>query len=198
MVGPMQEPVDYLDPRLPAGLARVLMPVVEATPSSLEGYGHLVDDPRECRIEIVRWPAAGSRPVDIGTGDQGGTTEGMFESEWRGDVLLRRLVVPPAIQSWSLTSLQQRLQERWPPHSARPILRAAAGRELLDIHALSANPRAYRAIRVAPDQSWGYRTRPTGMSGKERRGGGVFGRRGRSYQTATGRTEPTVHRNDCR
>jgi hypothetical protein len=38
-----------------------------------------------------------------------------------------------------------------------------------------------RTTRVAPDVSWGYRTRQTGMSGKERRGGGVFGRHGRSY-----------------
>ena len=33
----------------------------------------------------------------------------------------------------------------------------------------------------APDLSWGYRTRPTGMSSKERRRGGVFD--GCSYQT---------------
>jgi len=55
--------------------------------------------------------------------------------------------------------------------------------ELLDIDALPADSRAHRATRVAPDLSWGYRTRQTGMSGKERHGGGVFGRRGRSYET---------------
>jgi hypothetical protein len=86
----MFEPIDYLDPQLPPGLARVAMPVVEGTPASLEGYGYLVDDPRDCRIEIVRWPALGTRPVDAGTGDQGGTTEGVFVSEWRGDVLYGR------------------------------------------------------------------------------------------------------------
>jgi ureidoglycolate lyase/seryl-tRNA synthetase len=86
----MPEAFDYLNPALPAGLARVTMPVVEATSAALDGYGHLVDDPADCRIEIVAWPAAGTRPVDAGTGDQGGTTEGVFASEWRGDVLYGR------------------------------------------------------------------------------------------------------------
>src|SRR5262249_18426065 len=86
----MPELIDYLDPRLPAGLPRVPMPVVEATASTLEGYGRLVADPGECHVEIVRWPALGTRPVDAGTGDQGGTTEGVLVSEWRGDVLYGR------------------------------------------------------------------------------------------------------------
>ncbi len=63
------------------------MPVVAWTPASLEGYGCLVDDPARCVIEIVRWPAMGTRPVDPDTGDQGGTTEGTFISSWQGDVL---------------------------------------------------------------------------------------------------------------
>jgi hypothetical protein len=86
----MQAPIDYLNPGLPAGLARVRMPVVSATPESLEGYGRLVDVPEQCRVEIVRWPARGSRPVDADTGDQGGTTEGVFVSEWQGDILYGR------------------------------------------------------------------------------------------------------------
>jgi hypothetical protein len=79
--------IDYLNPNLPPGLERVTMPVVSATQDTLEGYGLLVDDPDECDIEIVRWPAQGTRPIDLGTGDQGGTTQGIFVSEWRGDVL---------------------------------------------------------------------------------------------------------------
>jgi hypothetical protein len=86
----MDAAVDYLRPNLPAGLRRVVMPVIDATPAALDGYGRLVDDPRECRIEIVRWPAQGWRRVDEDTGDQGGTTEGTFVSEWRGDVLYGR------------------------------------------------------------------------------------------------------------
>jgi ureidoglycolate lyase/seryl-tRNA synthetase len=88
--GRMQAPIDYLNPDLPDGLAHVEMPVVTATAESLAGYGHLVDDPAECTVEIVRWPARGTRPIDADTGDQGGTTEGVFVSEWQGDVLYGR------------------------------------------------------------------------------------------------------------
>src|SRR3954469_20002267 len=83
-------PIDYLRPDLPPGLRRVSMPVVEATAESLRGYGRLVDDPAECTIEIVRWPQQGTRPIDEDTGDQGGTTEGVFVSEWQGDILYGR------------------------------------------------------------------------------------------------------------
>lgn len=61
--------------------------LVEATTASLEGYGLLVDDPEACAIEIVRWPAQGRRPVDPDTGDQGGTTEGIFKFYWQGQTL---------------------------------------------------------------------------------------------------------------
>jgi hypothetical protein len=84
------EPIDYLDPKLPAGLARIQMPILEATNPALTGYGFLIDDPNECPIEIVRWPAQGARPVDEDSGDQGGTTEGVFVSQWRGDILYGR------------------------------------------------------------------------------------------------------------
>jgi hypothetical protein len=81
---------DYLNPNLPANLKRVLMPVVNATTESLAGYGNLVDDPERQKIEIVRWPAQGWRPVDLDSGDEGGTTEGVFISEWQGDILFGR------------------------------------------------------------------------------------------------------------
>ena len=80
----------YRDPKLPPGLALAPIRVVDATEESLRHYGHLVSDPREHPIEIVRWPAQGSRPVDADTGDQGGTTEGVFVSEWQGDILYGR------------------------------------------------------------------------------------------------------------
>jgi hypothetical protein len=83
----MNQQIDYLNPDLPSGLRRVAMPVVDATPATLDGYGRLVTDPGECPIEIVRWPAVGTRPIDPGTGDEAGTTEGTFVSEWRGDIL---------------------------------------------------------------------------------------------------------------
>jgi hypothetical protein len=78
---------DFLNPGVPPGLRRVVMPVVDATNASLEGLGMLVDNPDACAIEIVRWPSTGSRPVDEDTGDQAGTTHGVFVSEWQGDIL---------------------------------------------------------------------------------------------------------------
>ena len=83
----MNAPIDYLNPDLPPNLRRVVMPVVDATAATLEGYGCLVDEPESFKVEIVRWPAKGTRPVDADTGDQGGTTQGVFVSEWMGDIL---------------------------------------------------------------------------------------------------------------
>ena len=83
-------PIDYLNPDIPAGLATVRMPVVDGTSTTLKGYGQLFDDPAACRVEIVRWRAQGTRPIDADTGDHGGTTEGTFISEWQGDVLFGR------------------------------------------------------------------------------------------------------------
>jgi len=78
---------DYLNPNLPAGLPTVRMPVVDANDGNLEGYGRLVADPATCPVEIVRWPALGTRPVDEDTGKNAGTKKGVFISEWNGDVL---------------------------------------------------------------------------------------------------------------
>ena len=82
-----QSAPDYLNPRIPAGLRRVTLPVLEATDQNLEGYGLLFDDPDRVEVEIVRWPAPGWRPVDPDCGDEGGTTEGIFDARWHGDVL---------------------------------------------------------------------------------------------------------------
>ena len=87
---------DAVAPNLkPSGADLPVLPefplrLVEATEETLRGYGELVDDKDQRPIEIVRWPAPGRRPVDPGTGDQGGTTEGVFEFEWAGDVLRGR------------------------------------------------------------------------------------------------------------
>jgi ureidoglycolate lyase len=80
-------PPDYLNPGLPAGLKRFPIRIVEATPQSVKGYGWLVDDPATCQVEITRWPAKGWRPVDSDCGDEAGTTEGVFNSFWKGDIL---------------------------------------------------------------------------------------------------------------
>lgn len=78
---------NYLNPDIPEGLNRVTLPIVAATGESLQGYGALVDDPADFEIEIVRWPAQGWRTIDEDTGREGGTTEGTFVSEWKGDVI---------------------------------------------------------------------------------------------------------------
>ncbi len=79
--------VSYLNPSIPRDMARVQMPIVEATDESLFGYGQLIESADDVDFEIVRWPAQGWRPVDEDTGDEAGTTEGVFECEWKGDVL---------------------------------------------------------------------------------------------------------------
>ncbi len=80
--------IDYINVEIPEeDLALLEVPLVRATDRSLEGYGRLVDRFEDCEIEIVRWPAQGWRPVDPGTGDQGGTVTGIFTFEWRGDML---------------------------------------------------------------------------------------------------------------
>jgi ureidoglycolate hydrolase len=63
------------------------MSVVPATTDALRCYGFLVDEPDQCQLEIVRWPAQGTRPIDLDSGDQAGTRDGIFVSEWRGDIL---------------------------------------------------------------------------------------------------------------
>ncbi|MBM3620878.1 MAG: hypothetical protein FJX20_09330, partial [Alphaproteobacteria bacterium] len=60
---------DYLDPPVPAGLRVVDVPVIDATESSIKGFGQIVRDPHAHRIEIVKWPVRGWRRLDAGTGD---------------------------------------------------------------------------------------------------------------------------------
>lgn len=80
-------PPDYLNPNLPEGLGRVKVPIIEATETSVKNYGFLVDNLAHFKIEISRWPAQGWRPVDSDSGDEGGTKEGIFLSEWKSEIL---------------------------------------------------------------------------------------------------------------
>ncbi len=80
-------PIDYLSPDVPGQLPWYDVPLVVADDDSVRGFGCLVDDPDNFDIEIVQWPAQGWRPVDAGTGDEAGTVEGIFHSEWHGQVL---------------------------------------------------------------------------------------------------------------
>jgi len=80
---------DYLfEAKQKPSLDLIDVPLIEATAQSAKGYGYLVDDPDDCEIEIVTWPAQGWRPVDQETGNEGGFVEGIFRGDWRGDVLM--------------------------------------------------------------------------------------------------------------
>ncbi|MEE9322457.1 MAG: ureidoglycolate lyase [Granulosicoccus sp.] len=63
------------------------VPLIVAEKTNLQGYGYLVDNPDDCEIEIVQWPAQGWRAVDDNTGDEAGWVEGIFHGRWKGDVL---------------------------------------------------------------------------------------------------------------
>jgi hypothetical protein len=78
---------DYLNAKVPPGLRLVDVPLVRTTEQSIAGYGEVAHT-RDHRIEIVPWPLAGWRKLDAGTGIEGGTTEGIFACEWRGNELL--------------------------------------------------------------------------------------------------------------
>ena len=81
-------PQYIFDPSDKPSLPLVDVPLIVATPDSVAGYGRLVDNADGCEIEIVQWPAQGWRPVDPGTGDEGGVTEGVFAGHWDGDILM--------------------------------------------------------------------------------------------------------------
>lgn len=81
---------NFTAPDLPAGLAVVDVPTVEATDDALEGFGYVLHGPDERTVdngnfEIVQWPQPGWRKMDPGCGDEAGTTEGDFEVHWKGD-----------------------------------------------------------------------------------------------------------------
>lgn len=94
---------NYLNPSVPANLPQLDIPIVAASEESVKGYGQLVSDYENFPIEIVTWPVAGRRKVDAGTGNQGGTVEGIFDFWWKGDVLWGRnnAVKDTYVMGWS-------------------------------------------------------------------------------------------------
>ncbi|MEI6203725.1 MAG: ureidoglycolate lyase [Enhydrobacter sp.] len=81
---------DYLSPEIPAGMRVFDVPLIRATRQSLKGFGEIVRDPKTHKVEIATWPAPGWRKLDPGTGNEGGTTEGIFACEWQGNELIGR------------------------------------------------------------------------------------------------------------
>lgn len=98
------------------------VPVFDATPENIKSYGHIVDSPENFPIEIVRWPAQGWRPVDENSGDQGGTTEGIFEFWWKGDTLYARnnAVGDSYLFAWS--KLPEQARATGPPEQRENVL----------------------------------------------------------------------------
>ncbi len=93
------------------------VPLIRATDESVKDYGCLVDDPEIFNIEIVRWPQQGWRPIDEGTGDEGGFVEGIFSSEWKGDVLYgaNEAVKGNYVLGWSCDPQQASNEEQTAP-----------------------------------------------------------------------------------
>ena len=67
------QPIDYLLPDVPQKLPWFDVPLLKASPETLQNYGELVDDYHDYPVEIVTWPPQGRRPVDSGTGNEAGT-----------------------------------------------------------------------------------------------------------------------------
>ena len=73
-----------------SSINKIEIPLIKANNQNLEGYGYLVDDFKKCKIEIVTWPKQGWRDIEKGTGNEGGITEGPFETWWDKGILYGR------------------------------------------------------------------------------------------------------------
>lgn len=85
----MNTPINYLSPDVPGKLPWHKTETVIATNENLKGYGCLVsrEEYKTFPVEIVQWPKNTGRPIDVDTGNQAGTKEGIFDFWWEGDVL---------------------------------------------------------------------------------------------------------------
>ena len=99
-----------LSPTLHDRLKSHPVPLIEASAATLAGLGELVSDPERHPVEIVTWPALGSRPVDPGTGNEAGTTEGVFRFWWDGEVYrgANEAVADAYLLGWSVPPLAAR------------------------------------------------------------------------------------------
>jgi len=72
---------------VPGHLPWHAVPLIVATDESVGDDGCLASNAENFGIAIVHSPAQDWRPIDAGTGDEGGVVEGIFHSEWHGEVL---------------------------------------------------------------------------------------------------------------
>jgi len=107
-------------------IGQIGIPLVRATPENLQGLGVMISHPDEVNVEIVRWPAQGWRPVDSDTGDEAGTTEGLFEFWWENNVLNGK---NNAVHDQYIMAVDARFPEAFDAEVAKTIAEADAGRE---------------------------------------------------------------------
>ena len=117
------ERIDYMNPTVPANLPHFEIPLITATPENFAEYGSIVTDFMNHPVPITQWPQTGSRPIDAGTGDEGGYVDGNFEFWWEGDVLLaeNKAVQDKYILGWS-TSPEKARTDNLDPDRSRLLI----------------------------------------------------------------------------
>ena len=110
---------DYMNPQVPEDLPHFEIPLIKATPENFAAYGTIVTDYEKHPVPIVTWPHSGWRPVDAGTGNEGGHKEGIFEFSWQGDVLIgeNKAVQDKYILGWSTNPEKAKLDNPTPDRS---------------------------------------------------------------------------------
>ncbi len=78
---------DYSDALDPKYKEPHPVPIVDASEETLKDYGRLVWDFDSEEVWIETWPQPGWRPVQKGTGNEGGIVSGNFDYWWEGEYL---------------------------------------------------------------------------------------------------------------
>lgn len=73
-----------------AGIKVVKVPIITATQDSFAAFGKLVYDYANEDVIIETWPTPNWRPIETGTGNEAGITEGKFEFSRLGGVMTGR------------------------------------------------------------------------------------------------------------
>src|SRR5690606_27283618 len=66
------------------------VPLARVTDPAFQPYGRLVRDFDAEQVIIETWPAPGWRPIEPGTGNEGGITGGLFQFQRRGGLMIGR------------------------------------------------------------------------------------------------------------
>jgi len=80
---PMDRMVSIHEP----GISILEVPLVKATPKSIQGYAKIERSFEDAEVEITVWPQPGWRPVVAGTGNEGGITQGDFDMRRAGELM---------------------------------------------------------------------------------------------------------------